>query len=277
MTYEQFVAPVLKWVGGKRQLLPVIEKVFPEKFTTYYEPFLGGGAVLFHIQPQQAVVNDLNSDLINVYQVIKDDVEGLIDDLRKHKNTREYFYGIRELDRNKKVFGQLTKLQKASRIIYLNKTCYNGLYRVNSQGEFNSPFGNYQNPNIVNIRTLRAVSRYFNTANITFRNVDFVEAVKGARKGSFVYLDPPYDPISSSANFTGYIKDGFDRREQKRLRQLCDNLNARGIKFLLSNSATDFIIDLYSEYKSNIVQAKRAVNSRGDRRGEVNELLVTNY
>ena len=277
MKHNKLVAPALKWVGGKRQLVPVIEKLIPERISAYYEPFLGGGAVLFHIQPKRAVVNDLNRDLINVYQVIKDDVEGLIEDLRLHRNESDYYYKIREVDRNKKAFSESTDLQKASRIIYLNKTCYNGLFRVNSQGEFNSPFGNYINPNIVNEGTLRAVSKYFNNAEITFRNVDFADAIKGARKGSFVYFDPPYDPVSSSANFTGYNKGGFDRDEQIRLKELCDGLNERGISFLLSNSATDFILDLYKEYKIEFVRAKRAVNSRGDKRGEVNEVLVTNY
>ncbi len=277
MKPNQLVAPVLKWVGGKRQLVHTIAKCIPERISTYYEPFLGGGAVLFHVQPKKAVVNDLNEDLVNVYQAIKDDVEGLIDDLRLHRNEREYYYKIRAVDRNKKAFGELTDLQKASRIIYLNKTCYNGLFRVNSQGEFNSPFGKYKNPNIVNEGTLRAVSKYLNAAEITLRNQDFADAIKGAKKGSFVYFDPPYDPISSSANFTGYNRGGFGRDEQTRLKVLCDGLNKKGIHFLLSNSATDFILDLYKDYTIEFVRAKRAINSKGDKRGEVNEVLVTNY
>jgi DNA adenine methylase len=277
MTRNPLVEPVLKWVGGKRQLLKDIEIHIPRKFSTFYEPFLGGGAVLFHLQPHKAVVNDINEELINVYTVIRDNVEELIEDLKKHKNEAEYFYNIRELDRDKEAYNRLSSIKKASRLIYLNKTCYNGLFRVNQQGEFNTPFGRYKNPNIVNEVTLRAVSNYFNKAQITFKCIDFEESVKGIRKGSFVYFDPPYDPVSDSANFTGYDKGGFDRDEQIRLKQLCDKLNNRNVKFLLSNSATEFILDLYKDYNIAIVKAKRAINSRGDKRGEVNEVLVKNY
>ncbi|HHT49680.1 MAG TPA: DNA adenine methylase [Firmicutes bacterium] len=277
MKNNPLVAPVLKWVGGKRQLLKDIGKYIPSKYSTYYEPFLGGGAVLFALQPNKAVVNDINEELINVYTVIRDHLEELIEDLKKHKNEADYYYEIRELDRDKKKYHQLSNVEKASRIIYLNKTCYNGLFRVNQQGEFNSPFGRYKNPNIVNEITLRAVSNYFNKAKITFKCGDFEEAVKGIRKGSFVYFDPPYDPVSDSANFTGYDKGGFTRDEQVRLKRLCDKLNSRNIKFLLSNSATGFILDLYKNYNITIVKANRAINSKGDKRGEVNEVLVRNY
>ncbi len=277
MTRNPLVEPVLKWVGGKRQLLKDIEIHIPRKFSTFYEPFLGGGAVLFHLQPHKAVVNDINEELINVYTVIRDSVEELIEDLKKHKNEAEYFYSMRELDRDKEAYNRLSSIKKASRLIYLNKTCYNGLFRVNQQGEFNTPFGRYKNPNIVNEVTLRAVSNYFNKAQITFKCIDFEESVKGIRKGSFVYFDPPYDPVSDSANFAGYDKGGFDRDEQIRLKQLCDKLNNRNVKFLLSNSATEFILDLYKDYNIAIVKAKRAINSRGDKRGEVNEVLVKNY
>lgn len=277
MNQNPLVAPVLKWVGGKRQLFKDIEKHIPGQYSTYYEPFLGGGAVLFELQPNKAVVNDINEELINVYTVIRDNLEELIEDLKKHKNEAGYFYKIRELDRDKKNYNKLSNVKKASRVIYLNKTCYNGLFRVNQQGEFNSPFGRYKNPNIVNEATLRAVSNYFNRAKITFKCGDFEEAVKGIRKGGFVYFDPPYDPVSDSANFTGYDKGGFGREEQIRLKKLCDKLNSRNIKFLLSNSATDFILDLYKDYNITIVKAKRAINSKGDKRGAVNEVLVKNY
>lgn len=243
MKKNPLVAPVVKWVGGKRQLLQDISNHIPDKFFTYYEPFLGGGAVLFHLQPNRAVVNDINEELINIYTVIRDNLEELIEDLKRHKNEADYFYEIRELDRDKKTYSQLSNIEKASRIIYLNKTCYNGLFRVNQQGEYNAPFGRYKNPNIVNETTLRAVSNYFNRVKITFKCGDFEEAVKGIRKGSFVYFDPPYDPVSDSANFTGYNKGGFDREEQTRLKELCDKLDTKGVKFLLSNSATEFILD----------------------------------
>lgn len=269
--------PVLKWVGGKRQLMDEIKEVLPQKYTTYYEPFLGGGAVLFELQPKKAIINDVNSELMNLYNVIKCDVEALIEDLKKHENTSEYFYRTREMDRDKELYEQLSNVERASRIVYLNKTCYNGLFRVNKAGEFNTPFGKYKNPNIVNEVTLRAVSKYFNKADIKILNGDFEESLKGARKGSFVYFDPPYDPVSDSANFTGYDKGGFNRDEQKRLKKLCDKLDKKGIKFLLSNSATDFIMDLYKDYNIKVVKAKRNINSNGNARGDVDEVLVRNY
>ena len=277
MEKNRLASPVVKWVGGKRQILDQIMKHVPKEVSTYYEPFLGGGAVLFELQPRKAVVNDVNSELVNLYQVIRDNVEELIEDLNRYKNEEECFYRIRELDRDKEIYDSLTPTQRASRVIYLNKTCYNGLFRVNKAGEFNTPFGYYKNPNIVNDITLRAVSSYFNHAQITFTCQDFEEVVKKARKGSFVYLDPPYDPVSDTASFTGYDKGGFDRDEQIRLKKVCDKLNGKGIKFLLSNSATDFIKDLYREYKIEIIQAKRAINSKGDRRGEIDEVLVMNF
>ncbi|EQB4339160.1 DNA adenine methylase [Clostridium botulinum] len=270
-------APVLKWVGGKRQLMGEIKKVLPKTYTTYYEPFIGGGAVLFELQPNKAVINDVNGELINLYNIIKYDVELLIEDLRKHENTSEYFYRIREIDRSKEKYEKLTNVEKASRIIYLNKTCFNGLFRVNKAGEFNSPFGKYKNPNIVDEVTLRAVNKYFNKANIKILNGDFEQSLKRIRKGAFVYLDPPYDPVSSSANFTGYDKGGFNRAEQIRLKNLCDKLDKKGVKFLLSNSATDFIKELYKDYNIKVVKAKRTINSNGNSRGAVDEVLVRNY
>lgn len=279
MAPNRLVSPVVKWVGGKRQIIDQITKYVPPTFSTYYEPFLGGGAVLFELQPGKAVINDINSELINLYQVIKDDVEELIADLKQHKrnNGEEYFYEIREWDRDQDKYNRLTPVQKASRIIYLNKTCYNGLFRVNKAGEFNTPFGSYKNPNIANEITLRAVSNYFNQARIRFLCTDFEEALKGARKGDFVYIDPPYHPVSYTASFTGYDKGGFDQDEQLRLKETCDRLNRKGIKFLLSNSATPFIKNLYQDYRIEVIQAKRAVNSKADQRGEIDEVLVMNF
>lgn len=279
MKYNKLASPILKWVGGKRQLLPEIRKFIPKNITTYYEPFIGGGAVLFEIQPKKAIVNDVNSELINLYMVVKNDVESLISDLDRHNknNSADYFYEVRSWDRDIAFYNSLTAVQRASRVHYLNKTCYNGLFRVNQAGQFNSPYGRYKNPNIVNEINLKAVNKYFNEANVEFRNGDFEDAVKGIRKGAFVYFDPPYDPVSDSANFTGYAKGGFDRNEQIRLKNLCDKLDERGVKFLLSNSATDFILDLYKDYKVEIIKAKRAINSNGDDRGEVDEVLVRNY
>lgn len=273
-----FVLPILKWVGGKRQLLDSIEPLIP-KCSTYYEPFIGGGAVLFSRQPDKAVINDSNRELINVYLTIKEEPEALIEKLNEHKekNSEAYFYRIRALDRDKKVFERMTNVERAARSIYLNKTCYNGLFRVNSSGEFNSPWGRYKNPNITNETTINALHSYFNKADIIIKCGDYKAALKGIRKGAFVYLDPPYMPISSSASFTGYTAGGFGEKEQIVLKEQCDALNAKGIQFLLSNSSCPFIEDLYKDYIIEHVNAKRAINANPEKRGDIKEVLVRNY
>lgn len=272
------VAPILKWVGGKRQLLDDIQPLVP-KCSTYYEPFIGGGAVLFGTQPNKAIINDSNEELINVYKTIKSSPAELIEVLIQHKDNscEDYYYEIRALDRDKEAYRELSDVERAARIIYLNKTCYNGLFRVNSSGEFNAPWGRYTNPNITNETTIRALHNYLNKANITIKCGDYREALKGIRKGAFVYLDPPYMPISESSSFTGYTAGRFDEQEQIALKEQCDILNSRGIKFLLSNSSCPFIEDLYKEYKIEHVRAKRAINSKADKRGAVEEVLVRNY
>lgn len=272
------VSPILKWVGGKRQLLDSIEPLIPQ-CSTYYEPFIGGGAVLFSRQPDKAVINDSNPELINVYLTIKDEPEALIEKLKEHKanSSEEYYYSIRALDRDKSIFENMTNVERAARIIYLNKTCYNGLFRVNSSGEFNSPWGRYNNPNITNETTIRALHTYFNKANITIKCGDYRDALRGIRKGAFVYFDPPYMPISSSASFTGYTAGGFGEQEQIALKEQCDALNAKGVKFLLSNSACPFIEELYKDYIIEHVNAKRTINANPEKRGEIEEVLVRNY
>lgn len=277
MEHIAHAAPVVKWVGGKRQLLPQILPLIPKRMTAYCEPFLGGGAVLFALQPKRALVNDLNQDLITVYRVIKEDADALIEHLSRHENTPEYFYRIRDLDRDKEAYAAMSDVEKASRLLYLNKTCYNGLFRVNASGAFNSPYGHYRRPNIVNEQTIRGVSRYFNSCDITFFSGDFASVLEQVPKGGFVYLDPPYDPVSDTASFTGYNRGGFGREEQVRLKECCDALTARGVKFLLSNSATPFIRELYGSYRVSIVQARRAVNSVASRRDAIEEVLVRNY
>lgn len=273
-----FVLPILKWVGGKRQLLDIIGPLIP-KCSTYYEPFVGGGAVLFGTQPAKAVINDSNQELINVYLTIKENPQELIEKLKEHKekNCEEYFYRIRALDRDRQAFLQLTNVERAARMIYLNKTCYNGLFRVNSSGEFNSPWGRYQNPNITNEATIGALHAYFCKAHITIKCGDYRDALKGIRKGAFVYFDPPYMPISSSASFTGYTAGGFGEQEQIALKEQCDALTAKGIRFLLSNSSCPFIEDLYRDYIIEHVKAKRAINVNPRKRGEIKEVLVRNY
>ena len=277
------VRPFLKWAGGKRQLLPEIVKYVPKMTSkhTYYEPFIGGGALLFELQPPKAVINDSNKELINCYKVIKDSLDELMEELSKDKysNSETSYYQMRDLDRSTKKYEILSEVEKAARIIYLNKTCYNGLFRVNSQGQFNVPFGRYKNPNFLDDAVLRAVNKYLNSNNITLLNQDFAEAVKDAKRGDFVYLDPPYDPVSETASFTGYDVNGFNRDEQERLKEEFDALHKKGCKVMLSNSCTDFIMDLYKDYQDTIikVRATRSINSNALKRGMVDEVLVLNY
>ncbi|MBN2835732.1 MAG: DNA adenine methylase [Candidatus Delongbacteria bacterium] len=275
---NKLVSPFLKWVGGKRQLMPLIVEHLPKniKEFKYIEPFIGGGAVFFSLQPKNAIINDYNEELINVYIAIKDHLDELITDLKNHKNESEYFYQIRGLDRTQD-FKNLSSVKRASRIIYLNKTCFNGLYRVNNAGEFNAPFGRYKNPNIVNEPILKAVNKYLNSNNIIIKSGDYTEVLNEANERTFVYLDPPYHPISENSNFTGYIQGGWNIFDQIRLREACDELNAKGVKFLLSNSSSPLIIDQYRHYAISTVKANRAINSDGSNRGEVDELLIRNY
>lgn len=275
---NKLVSPFLKWVGGKRQLIPAIMEHLPKNISNlnYYEPFIGGGALFFHLQPQNAFINDYNEELINVYNVIKNNLSELISDLKKHKNEAEYFYEIRSLDRNDE-FQNMSSVERASRVIYLNKTCFNGLYRVNNAGEFNAPFGRYKNPNIVNEPTLKAVNKFLNSNNIRISSGDYAEILETVDENSFVYFDPPYHPISESSNFTGYVQGGWNIYDQIRLREICDELNERGIKFLLSNSSAQFIRDQYENYTITTVKATRAINSNGADRGEIDEVLIKNY
>lgn len=275
---DPLVAPVLKWVGGKRQLMDIIQPLIP-KYSTYYEPFIGGGAVFFHEQPKKAIINDSNVELVNVYRVIQQYPQELIEKLKEHeeKNSEDYFYMIRAKDRDKEEYKNLSNIEKAARIIYLNKTCFNGLFRVNRFGEFNSPWGKYKNPNIKNSTTIHAMSQFLNKSNIKILEGDYQEALKGIRKGAFVYFDPPYMPISSSSSFTGYTAGGFGEKEQIQLRDFCNKLDKKGVKFLLSNSCCPLIEELYHNYQIIKVPAKRKVNADGTKRGTINEVLVRNY
>lgn len=269
------VRPFLKWAGGKRQLLPELEKYIPE-YNRYYEPFLGAGALFLALQSGRATVNDSNEELVNCYKVVKEAVEELITALSQHSNTSEHYYAVRDWDRSPD-YAARSSVEKAARIIYLNKTCYNGLFRVNSQGQFNVPFGRYIDPNIVDEGVLRAVSAYLNAANVTILHHDFAEAVSDAKQGDFVYFDPPYDPLSDTASFTSYDVNGFGKDEQRRLKEVVDELHQRGCKIMLSNAYTPFIVDLYQKYRQMKVEASRAINSNGQKRGKIDEILVMNY
>ncbi|MBF2053294.1 MAG: DNA adenine methylase [Candidatus Sericytochromatia bacterium] len=271
------VKPFLKWAGGKRQLLPTLTEYAPKQFQHYYEPFVGAGALFLALQPRQAVINDLNAELVNAYRVIQKQPEELLRQLQAHSNDPDYFYQIRALDREAHLYEQLDPVQRASRTIYLNKTCYNGLYRVNRKGQFNAPFGRYRKPLIADETGIRNLHRFLNQRPVRILNTDFEQAVQNARAGDFVYFDPPYDPLSPSASFTAYQQEGFGRPEQRRLARVVQDLTRRGCRVMLSNSSTDFIRSLYKGYTQIPVSASRRINAVAANRGLIEELLVLNY
>lgn len=233
--------------------------------------------MLFALQPKKAVGGDLNNELVNVYRCVRDDCETVIAKLGQLENTPECFYRLRALDRNDEAFRRLTSAERAARMLYLNKTCYNGLYRVNILGQMNSPFGRYKNPNIVNAEGLQAVSRYLRERKVKLVSGSYEKVLREASQNSFVYLDPPYDSPDGSASFTGYTRGGFSRADQIRLREKCDILNDMGAKFMLSNAATEFIKDQYTDYRIVTVKARRAVSCNGNGRGQVDEVVIMNY
>lgn len=261
--------PLLKWAGGKRQLLALILRRFPAQMNTYYEPFIGGGAVFFALAQaqrfQRAVISDQNEELIETYLAVQQDVEGVIAALLKMKNTEEEYYKIR---------AQKPRLptRRAARMIYLNRTGYNGLYRVNRAGEFNVPYGRYTNPNICDVERLRSVSRAL--AQVKIIVSDFEPAVASAQAGDAVYFDPPYDPVSSTARFAEYHHEPFTEQGHKRLAQVYAELQARGVCAVLSNSDTPRTRAIFGQFKHEFVEARRSINSNSLGRGPVREMLV---
>ena len=266
--------PFIKWVGGKTQLLPELVSRIPDDFSRYFEPFMGGGALFFHLQPEQSTLTDINEELTNAYTVIKYRSDELIADLKQHTYEKNYYYQIRNVDRTDE-YKSWSDVRRASRLIYLNKTCFNGLYRVNSRGEFNTPIGRYKNPKIVDEINLRACSQALQRVEII--NSSFLKVEEKVSSNDFVYFDPPYAPLNTTSNFTGYSQKGFDSQMQLDLRDLCDRLDEKGVRFMVSNSNAPLILDLYQSYKIEFVYATRAINSKGNKRGKISEVLVTNY
>ena len=271
---QQETYPIVKWVGGKRQLMFELLKNMPKEYNRYFEPFIGGGALFFELQPDNAYISDMNEELINLYQVVRDNVYELIADLQKHDITKEYFMEIRNIDRAEE-YEYWSDVKKASRFIYLNRTCFNGMYRVNSKGEFNVPFGHYKNPRILDENNLINCSNLLQRTEI--KHADFSEILKKVKKCDFVYFDPPYVPLSETSSFTSYTKDGFDIDMQFKLRDVCDELDSMGVKFLLSNSDTKLVNELYENYNIKKVFASRQINANADGRGKITEVLVRNY
>jgi DNA adenine methylase len=273
--------PFVKWAGGKRQLIPELTKHLPKKFDSYYEPFLGGGALLFHLLYEKpdlkCQVSDLNPDLILSYITIRDKIDDLIKSLKNHsdryfKDSKSYYYSVREVNPKNQV-------EKVARLLFLNKTCFNGLYRVNSKGKFNVPLGRYSNPNIVQEENLRAVHQFLVQNKIMIKCQDFSSTVEKAKKGDFVYFDPPYQPVSKTANFTSYTNGNFHFNDLKRLAKVSNQLAKKGVNVLLSNSSSKLVLDLFDSKDWEIVkiEANRAINSDSNKRTGHFELLIKNY
>lgn len=262
--------PPVKWAGGKRQLLAQLEPLFPQHFNVYHEPFVGGGAVFFHLLPPKAVLIDSNPELINFYLVVRDRLDEFLNDVRKHRNEAGYYYRLRDVDPE-----TLSPVERASRFLYLNRTGYNGLWRVNRQGRYNVPFGRYRNPRIADEENLRLVSAALKRAEVILG--DFSLVLEHARAGDFVYLDPPYDPVSKTASFTAYTAGAFGPEEQKRLAEVFRALDRLGCFVMLSNSGTEFVRRLYEGYDIRAVRAKRAISCKSDGRGSVGELVIRSY
>ena len=278
-SYDSLLQPFLKWAGGKRQLIPRLKTYIPRTYGHYYEPFVGAGAMLFFLKPEKSFINDMNAELINCYRVIRDHPEALLALCEQHaqNNSKAYYYDLRRQDRDPQ-FPNRSPLERAARILYLNKTCFNGLFRVNSQGYFNVPYGSYTNPTIADPQIIKAVSHFLQTESVTISLGDFEAAVATATSGDFIYFDPPYQPISQTSAFTAYSRQGFGETEQIRLKQLCDRLSDRGCQVLVSNSDAPLIQDLYGDrrYQIKTVGASRAINAIGSKRGKVQELLIYN-
>ena len=241
-----YLSPILKWGGGKRQLLSEILPLVPAH-SIYYEPFVGGAAVLLGLQPKKAVINDYNVELINTYQVIRDNPEELIDLLSIHKDqhSRDYYYEVRSWDRDEDKYHSLTNDEKAARTIYLNRTCFNGLYRVNKAGQFNTPCGRYKNPEILNEARIRSLHNYLSSNEIEILCGDYKDWLGKIEAGAFVYFDPPYmPPENGDETFTKYTVDGFGEDKQTELKEICDHLTQIGVKWMLSNSSRSFICEL---------------------------------
>lgn len=266
----------IKWAGGKTQLLRQFETFFPTQFNKYYEPFLGSGAVFFYLRnlyPEKGFfLSDNNAELINCYEIVKNELEILLELLKEHrsKHGKDYYYAQRNMDTS-----ELSKIELAARFIYLNKTCFNGLYRVNSKGKFNVPMGSYKNPSIFQEKDLRKSNELLQ--DVTLKTMPFEKIIKIAQKNDFVYFDPPYHPLSPTSSFTSYTSNSFSEKDQIRLAEVYRELDKKGCLLMLSNSYSEFILELYGGYRIEQVSAKRMINCNGKKRGAIPEAVVMNY
>lgn len=275
--------PFLKWAGGKSQLLKQFTRFYPRKFAAYYEPFVGSGAVYFHLyglnmngelgnSMTKVHLSDSNHELMNCYHVIRDRVNDLVAALVVYKtnHSKTHYYEVRSQDAE-----SLNNVQRAARFIYLNKTCFNGLYRVNSKGRFNVPMGKYKNPAILDVVTLANVRAALHGVELKTQN--FKKVLEHAKSGDFVYFDPPYHPLTSTSNFTSYTQDSFGEKQQRELADVVRELDRKGCKVMVSNSWTPLILDLYKHFDLKEVKASRIINSKSEKRGKISEVVVMNY
>jgi len=270
------IPTLVKWAGGKKQLITQFSNYFPSKIERYFEPFVGGGAVAFYIlkvlKPKEVMLSDINEELINIYKVIKNNVEELMTLLKEYKknHSKEEYYRIRAQNPE-----ELSAIENAARSVYINKTCFNGLYRVNSKGQFNVPIGSYKNPAICSEKDLREIAKLLK--NVQIKVMSFEKILDYAKEGDFIYFDPPYYPLKKGKNFTTYTKENFLEREQEQLAKVFRELDKKGCKLMLSNSDTEFIKNLYKGFNIGIVRAKRMINCDATKRGKINEVVITNY
>jgi DNA adenine methylase len=283
-------SPFIKWAGGKSQLLNVLVKCAPQSFSTFYEPFLGGGALFFKLfsieKIRRAVLSDANKDLMNCYVAIRDNVDALLTELellQQHAGEKDFFYEVArpKFSKIQLKTGLEGDIAKAALMLYLNKTCYNGLYRVNSEGEFNVPWGRYENPRIYDEENIQGVSRVLRTDGLVLKCCDYKSSVAGAKGKDFVYLDPPYQPISATSWFTQYTSDSFAREDQQKLAKIFKDLDETGCYVLMSNSFSPLIEELYKEYieRGNAIKtlAARKISCKDSGRGRIYEYIIYNY
>lgn len=278
--HKSILKPFVKWAGGKTQVLSRIKDYMPASFNQYFEPFVGGGALFFDIAPDNATINDSNTELMITYKCFQnsDDYMMMIDEIKKHEqcHSEEYYYLVRDMDRLEN-YGSLPNHIKAARLIYLNKACFNGLYRVNTKGYFNVPSGKKAKVKAYDNYLFESLHEFLSNKSIRIMNVDFKDAVKNAKEGDFVYFDPPYDTLDEKNSFTSYTKDIFGKEEQVRLANIFKELSEKKVKVMLSNHNTSFIRDLYKDFNIHIIEAKRMISSKVDGRGNVEEVIITNY
>ena len=267
-------APFIKWVGGKSQLLGDYEDLFPNSFNRYFEPFVGGGAVFFHLQPEDARLTDINPRLVGCYRAIRDDLDELVELLEGHRqrHSKDHYYRMRA--RLNAPRG-MSDVERAAAFIYLNKTCFNGLYRENSKGEFNVPMGSYKNPSVYDLDRLLASSRVLQSVELA--TASYARVVDHAQEGDFIYFDPPYVPLNATSSFTNYAKGGFDLKMQIDLAQTFATLARRGCYVMLSNSDCEFVRTLFAGWRIETVEARRSVNSKSSARGKINEVAVLSW